>query len=149
MSFLILNTINTDLTGPSLRGVGSGEAVIDVSPELSQRPPAGVPSGEKYSHEQAKDTLVDGISIKPGADLSNINKATIDEANILRALVGNDITITEGTGGTHNTDIFYNHRDGYKLDIRSKTSAGHNDLTDYIPTNLMSMTDGHIYFDPA
>lgn len=97
---------------------------VESSPEPADSVPTepSVPgeTGTRLSQSEAEARLrAAGISIKPGAGLEGIRSGTIDGVIALRNSCGCNITVTEGTGGTHSNGT-YSHANGYKLDLRTR-----------------------------
>ena len=116
--------------------------VLDPMPALYITPYAACAIAE-YFWNQGRDTVI------IYDDLSNHAKAYREMSLLLRKNPGRD---------SYSSDIFYLHsslleRAGKLKDKESALTAipvvvtPNNDITGYIPTNIISITDGQIFFD--
>ncbi len=93
----------------------------------------GSGTGVKLSQADAVSKLSPaGISVKPGAKLDGIQSHVIDGVIALNNECKCNITITEGTGGTHQPGDF-SHANGYKLDLRTSNNPA---LVNYVSTKF-------------
>ena len=106
---------------------------------------AVAPAGNAVLSDAAIARLqAQGIDVKSGASLNGVQSHVIDRVIALNTACGCDITITEGTGGTHAQGT-YSHSNGYKLDLRTNDNP---ELVNYVKQNatfVKNSTYGPIY----
>lgn len=146
-AWLILYTVNPNLVKFDLtitpQQIATGSSVRAES--------TGGLGGTTLTQLEVENLFQGKIEVAGSPSLNGIRQSVVNELIRLKDECNCEVIVTSATGGEHDTRVQCNHRNGYKVDLRSRDRG--KALTKYIFNNYQSLggrSDGaQLFRSPA